>query len=1144
MSKLQEKANLIKAELTNSKGVTFKMLENGSIFSMKHHDIMINQVLGSPVDGALGNIYIRRHFQTDISYFPVMGPGSDSEFHVGDGSVAWRGKRDGLAYTCTLKLAEDETAWFWTIRIQNTLDQPQILDVIFTQDLGIASEGAVRNNELYTSQYIDHTVFEDRECGYVICSRQNQAQGIQFPWIMHGCFHKVAGYITDGFQFFGLDYKETNVPAALKKPEFPNTRYQYEFAFPALQTEKIEVPAQGSTEVVFFAVYESDHPQATSEQDLEKIKTADKAHKQAANHIDKNHHFTSVPKTSSVFNTSPVFAAQDLTDQELERYFGSERRHEERQGQTLLSFFYGPEYHVVLKAKERFAERPHGHILRSGQDLLPSEDILSVTSWIYGVFNSHITIGNTNFNKILTVSRNPLNVLKSSGQRIFVKTTQGFELLGMPSAFEMGLNGARWIYKGQDAAIIVRTWTSLENPACFMEISVEGTGKLEFLISNNIVLGDKEFDAGGQVVIDKERKRIELIPASEELAAKKYPEARYFIVSKDTDRIERIGGDGLLFADGKDRHHAYVTLQTKPVSRFALAFTGNVLSASRAEELADHYSNQLPSYEAVQLASGAYWDSLSKQAKLSMESEAEEAAKLNDILRWYLHNAMVHYTTPHGLEQYSGAAWGLRDVCQGPVEFLLATRNFDPLRVILKKIYAHQFVQTGDWPQWFMFDRFQEIQAPDSHADIIIWPLKALCEYIEATDDLSVLDESVTFTDFDNKKFTEATATLFEHTLKQIDKIEQDCIPGTALVSFGHGDWEDTLQPADSAMRERLVSTWTVELIYQTLGRYRNICVRSGKPETADRLTAFCDKIKEDFCHYLVKDEVAAGLVYFKPEGIEYLLHPSDEKTGVQYRLLPMTRGMISGLFTSEQMRNHLSIIQENLLFPDGVRLMNRPMTYHGGTERYFKRAESAANFGREIGLQYTHAHIRYIEAMAKIGRTEEVYQGLLTIIPISIDQVVPFALPRQSNAYFSSSDADFSDRYEAREHFDRIKTHEVGIKGGWRIYSSGPGIFLGQLILNFLGLRELFSDVLLDPVMPKKLNGLTFDFEYDGKKVRYLYHVAGEGFSPRQVVINGAAVREKRYADNPYRRGGMLIPKAEFIEALNRNENLVEIYI
>lgn len=47
------------------------------------------------------------------------------------------------------------------------------------------------------------------------------------------------------------------------------------------------------------------------------------------------------------------------------------------------------------------------------------------------------------------------------------------------------------------------------------------------------------------------------------------------------------------------------------------------------------------------------------------------------------------------------------------------------------------------------------------------------------------------------------------------------------------------------------------------------------------------------------------------------------------------------------------------LLYPDGVRLMNRPAQYDGGVSTHFKRAEHAANFGREVGLQYVHAHIR-----------------------------------------------------------------------------------------------------------------------------------------------------------------------------------------
>ena len=83
-------------------------------------------------------------------------------------------------------------------------------------------------------------------------------------------------------------------------------------------------------------------------------------------------------------------------------------------------------------------------------------------------------------------------------------------------------------------------------------------------------------------------------------------------------------------------------------------------------------------------------------AWLPEERGGRRAARLNDVLPWYLHDALIHYTTPHGLEQYSGAAWGLRDVCQGPVELLVATGNLVPLRALLKIVYEHQFRQTGE----------------------------------------------------------------------------------------------------------------------------------------------------------------------------------------------------------------------------------------------------------------------------------------------------------------------------------------------------------------------------------------------------------------------------------------------------------------
>ena len=60
-------------------------------------------------------------------------------------------------------------------------------------------------------------------------------------------------------------------------------------------------------------------------------------------------------------------------------------------------------------------ERPHGHLLISG-DLLSGEDqTFATTNWMFGVFSSHVVLGNTNIQKLTGNVRNHLNLNKISG---------------------------------------------------------------------------------------------------------------------------------------------------------------------------------------------------------------------------------------------------------------------------------------------------------------------------------------------------------------------------------------------------------------------------------------------------------------------------------------------------------------------------------------------------------------------------------------------------------------------------------------------------------------------------------------------------------------------------------------------------------
>jgi CRISPR-associated protein Csx3 len=255
-----------------------------------------------------------------------------------------------------------------------------------------------------------------------------------------------------------------------------------------------------------------------------------------------------------------------------------------------------------------------------------------------------------------------------------------------------------------------------------------------------------------------------------------------------------------------------------------------------------------------------------------------------------------------------------------------------------------------------------------------------------------------------------------------------------------------------------------------------------------------------------------------------------------------MTRAVLAELFTGEEARRHQDIIARELRFADGVRLMSEPVPYHGGSTRLFKRAETAANVGREIGLQYVHAHLRYAEAMAKVGDAEALWWALQVVNPVGLTEVVPHAAPRQSNVYFSSSDADFPDRLEAAARWNELRTGRIAVRGGWRLYSSGPGLFLHKVRTCLLGVRESFGDVVFDPVLPRRLDGLIAHLTLLERPVEVRYRVQGANVAAAVLVVNGVRVSLAERESNPYRTGGWRVPAEVLSALLSRESNTIEL--
>jgi 1,2-beta-oligoglucan phosphorylase len=266
---------------------------------------------------------------------------------------------------------------------------------------------------------------------------------------------------------------------------------------------------------------------------------------------------------------------------------------------------------------------------------------------------------------------------------------------------------------------------------------------------------------------------------------------------------------------------------------------------------------------------------------------------------------------------------------KGPSSSFSRCEHDAPVKEILRIVFAQQYETRGDWPQWFMLEPYSIIQDKTSHGDVIIWPLKALNDYIEATGNTGFLDELIAWRNEDTLERTGRKDTVAEHVRKLLATVRSRLIPGTYLIRYGEGDWNDSLQPVDPRMRDWMVSSWTVAPLFEQLNRYAGVLCRAGRNSEAGEASSLASKISADFNRYLIADDTVAGYALFDPDkpAPELIIHPRDRHTDLKYSLLPMNRGIVSGLFTPQQAAHHLRLIREHLLFPDGARLLDSRLT-------------------------------------------------------------------------------------------------------------------------------------------------------------------------------------------------------------------------
>ncbi|MFT9059172.1 GH36-type glycosyl hydrolase domain-containing protein [Bifidobacterium aquikefiri] len=1120
----------------------------GDLRSIRVNDIQISQYQPGVHDAAISGLWLRRKRGDDITSIALTGThfGEDAKaaprFTCSEQCAQWSGENLGVSWSVTLTPVSDEPqdlkeitgngcSWVWNVKVvsagSETLEPNDTWELVAAQDIALAPVEQALTSEPYISQYVAFHEETLEGPGCVVSARQTMSDAPQLPLLVSTICEGTAAYLTDGFDFFGHQARLGSAPLALSDENWHGGHIdQYEFAMVCLLSKGRQLGEDGIewNQLVAF------NPDYRGEMAEVSKKLADSAILEHAQTVRKATNATvqqsmnqSEPTKSaipSLLATARGLNADVLSDEQLRSLVsGSIVSPEYGHNSSLLSFFSADGTHVVSQTKELAVARSHGQVVLSGGDFDPEHPVLASTSYAPGVFASHIVLGNTNMNRLVSVQRNALNLLRSEGVRVLVRFEGEWRVLQLPSAFIMHLGGSRWVYRIGDLVFNVTTTASADSNA--LDIRFTSSTPIDAMLTVDV-------EEPQQWYARHEEHGVIFAPAWDSEVFKQYPGLSYAFVSENA----QCGSDEVLFANPKDdtkvvsaeapQHSGIFTFSIKGQRELHLSIAASIRGAQEACDCAERLiSSPLDTAKVLQ-THNARIASFADGLHVNGEGRLSE---FNILIPWFVQNALVHFLSPHGLEQYSGAAWGTRDVLQGPLEMELGFGHFAGAREILLKVFAHQN-SDGSLPQWFMFDAYSSMYQKDSHGDIPVWPLMAMGEYLSASEDYDILKQTQPFLD-DNGK-----ATVVQHLERILSYIEQHRVPGTKLFSYGNGDWDDTLQPAQASMKKNMASSWTIALLHQASLVLASQLKKAGLSDLAGKFVAEAATIEAAFPKDFILDDVIAGYVNFTDEGPQPIIHPTDTRTGLKYRLIPMTRSIISGLLTPEQAKGHLKLIDENLHYPDGVRLMNKPARFADGVPRYFKRAEQAANVGREIGLMYTHAHIRYSEALATLGKDSFVSE-LLRISPVGQFSRLSSSEIRQRNCYFASSDADFPDRYEAARDWDRLRADAkdpVGVRGGWRVYSSGPGIYLRQLVQHVFGLQIEAHGLVIDPVLAREDDGTSISVNLFGTERTVRYHVLDDD-SAVTVQINGSTI-DGSYQQLPYRQGGLVIDAAQLEDA------------
>lgn len=459
----------------------------------------------------------------------------------------------------------------------------------------------------------------------------------------------------------------------------------------------------------------------------------------------------------------------------------------------------------------------------------------------------------------------------------------------------------------------------------------------------------------------------------------------------------------------------------------------------------------------------------------------------NTWLGWQNIGARIYART--GFFQ-NGGAYGYRDQLQDACAALLTNPSIAK-RQIARACNA-QFVEGDVLHWWHMLPQGIKKGVRTKCSDDLLWLPYTVCEYIDKTNDYSILDievyyiESPLLEEDEHEKYFEVTRSpirenIYLHCKRAIEKTSEFGVHGLPLM--GSGDWNDGFNGV--GMDGDGESVWLALFLSIVLDRFSVLCKHRKENDEAQRYTELANTLRENVSMHCWDGNWYLRAFY---DSGDKMGSASSKKCRIDS--LAQSFPIIAGIDDKDRNMLALNSAMENLVDPQkGIIRVFYPAFDTPNMDTGYVTSYPPGT--RENGGQYTHAAVWLTMAFYLAGRSSEGYELISMLNPANHHRNTEESFTYKNEPYYMSADI-----YTNPESYGR---------GGWSIYTGAAGWYYRVILECLLGIKIKHDSIKVNPQIPSSWTGFSAKLNYRDTKIAITV-MKGDS---KGILCNGCAVTE-----------------------------------